>query len=369
MKVAIIHDYLNQYGGAERVLDVLHELFPAAPVFTIVYDEKALPQYAGLDVRTSFVQAIPTAKQGYKNFVFLFPNAIRSFDLKDYDLVISNTHAWAKGIRVRPDAHHICYCLTPMRYIWDLYNDYLTREFINPVTKVILPFWANMMRRWDTEVARSVGHYIAISQTVQKRIKDYYKRDSTVIYPPCDTAFFKPDGSKDDGYYLTVSRLKAYKRIDVLIDAFNELSLPLKVVGEGPELKRLKQKANRNIEFTGWVEDEHLLELYRKCRAFVFASHEDFGLAMVEAEACGKPVIAYGKGGAREIVSEGKTGLLFYEQTPSALVEKIRCFQHMEFDKNLIRSESLRFGKNIFKEKIMQFIDRHISTVYDTIFQ
>ena len=363
MKVAIVHDYLNQFGGAERVLEILHELFPEAPIFTIVYDKRVLPQYANWDIRPSFVQKIPSALQGYRNFAFLFPKAVRSFDLKGFDLVISNTHAWGKGINLNNvNALHICYCLTPMRYIWDLYQEYLRYEYINPLTRTILPLWARRMRRWDIKTSGNVKHYIAISETVSKRIKDYYQKESTVIHPPCDIDFFKPDGSSvQEDYYLTVCRLKAYKRIDILIDAFNQSQLPLKIVGTGPELKRLKQKANKNIEFLGWVCNEELLGYYQSCKAFVFAGCEDFGLALVEAQACGKPVIVYRRGGASEIVVEGKTGIFFHKQTPEALIQAINRFQDVRFDTDYIRESVLRFGKDKFKIALHNFIDKKLN--------
>lgn len=357
MKAAIVHDYLNQYGGAERVLEAFHELFPGAPVFTIVYDRKALPQFRDWDIRPSFVQKMPFAKSRYRNFAFLFPKAARSFNLKGFDLVISSTHAWGKGIDLDRGACHICYCLTPMRYIWDLHEDYLKHEHINPVIRAFLPLLAGRMRRWDVATSQTVKYYIAISETVARRIKDYYKRDSIIIYPPCDTDFFRPTASPvDEGYYLTVSRLKAYKRIDILIEAFNILNLPLKIVGAGAELSRLKRMTNENIEFVGHVEDERLVTLYQNCKAFVFAGHEDFGLTMAEAQACGKPVIAYAKGGAQEIVIERKTGLFFYEQAPEALLAAVKEFRGLKFDYNFIREQSLRFKKETFKGKMRQFI-------------
>ena len=362
MRVAIIHDYLNQFGGAERVLEVLHELFPRAPIFTIVYDKKTLPQYADWDIRTSFLQKAPFAKQGYRNFLFLFPRAVASFQLSGFDLVISNTHAWGKGINLNSSTLHICYCLTPMRYIWDLYQDYLRYEHIPALARYILPFWARRLRRWDTLTAAKVTHFIAVSQTVAKRIENYYQRESVIIYPPCDTDFFKPDGAVDNGYYLAVSRLKSYKRMDILVRAFNKLGLPLKIVGEGPQLKRLRQSANGNIEFTGRIADEYLLKAYQGCRGFVFCGNEDFGLTMAEAQACGKPVIAYCRGGAEEIVVEGKTGIFFYEQTPQSLVQAINRLPGLRFDRNYIRESSLRFNKENFKALLSDFIAKKLST-------
>ncbi|MDP2924039.1 MAG: glycosyltransferase [Candidatus Omnitrophota bacterium] len=361
MRVAIVHDYLNQYGGAERVLEALHELFPEAPIFTIVYDKKVLPQYKNWDIRPSFVQKIPFAKQGYKNFIFFFPAAVKSFDLKGFDLVISNTHAWGKGVNLNGKTMHICYCLTPMRYIWDLYQDYLDHEYLSPFVRWLLPFWARRIRQWDIKTSKSVKYYIAISQTVARRIREYYRRESTVIYPPCDTDYFKPGAVGDRGYFLTVSRLKAYKRIDILVEAFNKLNLPLRIVGDGPQLRKLRQKAKRNIEFTGHLKDESLLDAYRGCKAFVFAGHEDFGLTMAEAQACGKPVVAFCAGGAEEIVIEGKTGLFFRQQTPPSLIQEINRFQNSAFDSNYIRQSSLKFSKERFKNALNNFISEKLS--------
>ncbi len=356
MRVAIVHDYLNQFGGAERVLEALHELFPEAPVYTILYDRKALPQYSGWDIRPSFIQAIPFAKQRYTALAPFFPSAVRSLRLDGFDIIISNTHAWGKGIEIDKRTCHICYCLTPMRYIWDLYEEYRAHEYINPLARYILPFWAKRTRRWDVERAKTVQHYIAISGTVADRIGRYYKRDAAIIYPPCDTDFFTPDGVNESDYYLTVSRLKAYKRIDLIIDTFNRLGLPLKIIGAGPELKRLKGRAEKNIEFLGYVSDQDLLRHYRGCRALVFAGHEDFGLAMAEAQACGKPVVAYGRGGAAEIVVDRETGILFHEQTSTAIAEAVERFQNTGFDTGRIRQSSLRFGKDMFRNAFTHFI-------------
>lgn len=361
MKVAIVHEYLNQYGGAERVLEMLHALYPQAPIYTIVYDKKVLPQYADWDIRPSFVQNIPLANKYYTGFSFLFPLAVASFNLKDFDLVISNTHAWGKGINLSNRTLHICYCLTPMRYIWDLHSEYLKNEYVNPILRICLFFLTKWLRKWDINTSRKVSQYIAISHTVAERIKKYYKREAALIYPPCDTEFFKPGNNGDKGYYLAVSRLKAYKRIDIIVDAFTKLGLRLKVVGDGPTLNKLAKRAGNNIEFTGWINDKELLEQYRGCRAFIFSGNEDFGLSMAEAQACGKPVIAYYAGGAKEIVTDGKTGVFFHRQTAQSLIDAVARFKGMDFDAVYIRQSAIRFSRERFKAVLSDFIQNKIN--------
>ncbi|MFA5146528.1 MAG: glycosyltransferase [Candidatus Omnitrophota bacterium] len=358
MKTAIVHDYLNQYGGAERVLESLHEIFPEAPVFTILYDREALPQFGDWDIRPSFVQRVPFARRNHRNFIFLFPGAVRSFDLRGFDLVISNTHAWSKGIMIDRPAFHISYCLTPLRYIWDLYDDYLSRSYIPFFARAMLPGWAGKMRAWDIRASGSVDRFAAVSGTVAGRIRDYYGRESSIIYPPCDTDLFRPAGDPGGtaGYYLTVARLKAYKRIDVVVDAFNRLGRPLKIIGEGPESGRLRKMARGNIELLGRVPDEELVRNYQNCRGFVYAGVEDFGLVFAEAQACGRPVIAYGKGGAAEIILDGRTGVLFDEPSAEALVSAVKRSELISFDSTFIRERSLRFGKDKFRKNFCEFV-------------
>ena len=357
MKIAIVHDYLNQYGGAERVLEVFHRLFPQAPIFTLVYDKKVLPQYHDWDIRPSFLQRVPFARRRYRNFMFLFPLAMRLLKLKEFDVVFTITHAWGKGVKLRRTSCHICFCLTPIRYFWDLYEDYKNFRYLNPLLRMALPLFVRPIRGWDVRSAQRVDHFVAISKVVSERIKKFYDRDSTVIYPSVDTSFFKPSGQKSGDYFLTVSRLKEYKRIDIIIEAFNYLGLPLKIIGTGELMERLKRIARDNIEFVGSVSDNRLLSYYQSCRALVFAGYEDFGLVPLEAQACAKPVIAFAKGGLLETVVEGETGVFFKEQTPSSLIEAIKGFEKVNFDPKRIRDNALRFDRRIFEEKIKGYID------------
>lgn len=359
MRIAIVHDYLNQYGGAERCLEVFHALFPESAIFTLIYDEKVLPQYRGWDIRTSFVQNIPFSRSAYRNFMFIFPFAVRSFNLKGYDLVISITHAWGKGIKPDKGSCHICFCLTPVRYFWDLYEEYRSFRSFNWFQKLMLSLFAAPIRRWDKRASRGVHHFIAISNIVADRITRFYRRDSTVIYPPVNTDFFKPAAdAAGAGYYLTVSRLKEYKRIDVIVEAFNSLNLPLKVVGTGELLAALKKTAKDNVEFIGTVTDTQLLRLYQGCKALIFAANEDFGMVPLEVQACGRPVIAFAKGGALETVIEGMTGTFFNEQTPDSLISAVLRFQDMKFDPEKIRQNAEKFKRSIFEAKIKTFIEK-----------
>ncbi len=356
MKIAIVHDYLNQYGGAERCLEVFHKLFPEAPIFTLIYDANILPQYKNWDIRTSFIQRLPFAKQSYRNFMLFFPRAMKSFKLDEFDLVISVTHAWGKGIRTNDKTYHICFCLTPVRYFWDLYQDYRRFYYINPIIRALLPLFVKPIRKWDVGTSKNVDYFISISRTVADRIKKFYNRESTLIYPPIDTSFFSPANAKSANFYLTVSRLKEYKRVEIIVKAFNQLNLPLKIIGIGSLLKKLKQIAAPNIDFLGAVSDKELLSYYQNCRAFVFAGKEDFGLVSLEAQACGKPIIAFGQGGLSETVVEGQTGTLFYKQTPQALIEAVERFEKMDFDPEQIRNNVLKFDRTIFEKKITSFI-------------
>ncbi len=357
LKIAIVHDYLNQYGGAERVLEILHEMFPDAPIYTLLYDKEALPQYSSWDIRPSILNKFPGMKQNYKYFLPLLPLAAKSFDLSDYDLVISMSHAWVKSVKVR-NGIHLNYCLTPVRYAWDLYDDYLNNEYIPLIARKILPFLAACLRAWDKWNNRNIDQIVAISNTIKDRIKKFYDMEAGVIYPPVNTTFFCPDKNvKREDYYIIVSRLKAYKRIDLIIEAFNQIGVPLKVVGQGPEYGKFKNMASSNIEFCTGLSDEEVRDLYRSARAFVFAGVEDFGIVNVEALACGLPVIAYNKGGATEVVKDGISGILYDDQTVDSLVGAIKRFESTDFDSDVIRKEALAFDSSVFKEKVVDCIE------------
>jgi len=284
--------------------------------------------------------------------------AFEQFDLSKYDVVISNGHAEAKGVITKPETLHICYCHTPIRYYWSNYHDYIRNPrygVLNPLVKLGMPYLINYLRMWDSVAADRVDYFIANSKYVAKRIKKYYRRDATVIYPPVDTARFKP-ASKVKDYYFAAGRLIPYKQFDLIVEAFNDLGLPLKIAGSGPELKKLKKMAKPNVEILGYVSDEELEKLYAEAKVFIFPQEEDFGIAPVEAMACGRPVIAYGKGGALETVKKGVTGIFFKEQTPQCLINTIRKFDPDVFQPTKIRQHALNFDTKVFQRKIKNFV-------------
>jgi len=357
MKVALVHDYLNQYGGAERVLEALAEIYPQAPVYTLIYNreiaERILPER---QIFASFLQKAPLIKKHHRYFPPLMPLAVEKFDLSEYDVVISDSAAFTKGVITKPETLHICYCHTPIRYAWDDCHKYI-EEFNMPFwAKSFVPFFMNYLRIWDREASYRVDDFICNSEYVAQRIRKYYKREATVIYPPTDIEKFSPGGKTED-YFLMVGRLLVYKRFDMAIEAFNRLELPLKIIGTGPELKKLKKAANWNIEFLGDVDDKTLKKYYQGCQALILPQEEDFGIVAVEAMACARPVIAYRAGGAEESVKEGKTGIFFNEQKIGALVEAVKNFRPEKFNPEKIRLHAEQFGKNIFKDKIRKFVE------------
>lgn len=361
MKVAIVHDWLTNMGGAERIIKIFHELFPDAPIYTLVYDKESMPdEFKNMDVRVSFLQQIPFGKKKYQSLLPFMPTAIEQFDLSGYDLVISSSTCCAKGVLTRTDTLHICYCNTPMRYGWDFYHEYIKGK--NRLSKLLIAFAMNYIRLWDRLSADRVDYFIANSNNVKKRIKKHYRRESVVIYPPVDTQFYTPS-DEDDDYYLIVSRLVPYKRIDLAIEVFNDLGLPLVIIGEGTEFSKYINIAKDNILFLGRLSDEEVREHYRRCKAFVFPGEEDFGITPVEAQSCGRPVIAYGRGGALETVVEGKTGLFFHEQSKEALKKAILDFEKSfnNYDKQIIRNHALNFGIDRFKKEFIEFIEKRIN--------
>jgi len=356
MKVAIVHDWLNQYGGAEIVLEVLKEMFPEAPVYTSIYWPQVMPEkYRNWDIRTSFMNRLPLVKSHHQLFLPLYPLAFEGFDFSEFDLVISNKSGFCHGITTLPETIHICYCLTPTRFIWD-YHGYIKREGLARLMRWLLPPFLNYLRLWDKAAADRADFIVAISQEVKKRISKYYRRESVVIYPPVFTSRFKPSPEQDD-YFLVASRLVPYKRIDIAVEAFNRLKLPLLIVGEGRDRKSLEAMAGPNVRFLGKVSQEELARLYARCRALIFPGQEDFGIAAVEVQAAGRPVIAYAAGGALDTVIECETGLFFYEQTPEALAETVREFiKHADFKPETIRANALRFDVDRFKERFRGLI-------------
>ena len=360
MKVALVHDWLNQIGGAEGVLEELVGLFPDAPVFTSIYWRNRMPAaYQKWDIRTSYLDRWPFVKRHHQPFLPLYPLAFESFHFDEFDVVISNKSGFCHGIITPATTLHICYCLTPTRYLWNT-AEYLKREGAGRLSRLLLPPILNYLRLWDRLAADRVDRFLAISHAVQGRISRTYRRESEVIYPPVRTHHYEPAAEPHD-YFLIVSRLIPYKRIDLAVQAFNQLGLPLVIVGEGRDRKRLEAMAAPNVRFMGRLEDDALVDLFARCRAFVFPGLEDFGIAPVEAQSAGRPVIAYAAGGALDTVIDGKTGLLFGEQTVDGLVQAVRRLVELrdgQFDSTVIRRHAERFAVERFRQEFRSFVER-----------
>jgi len=357
MNIAIVHDYLNQYGGAERVLEKLHELFPEAPIYTSIYNPRAMPdEYRRWDIRTSFMQRLPGVARHHQIYLPFYPLAFESFDLGQYDVVLSNSSAWSKGVITPPSTLHLCYCLTPMRWVWG-YREYIQRERFGRPIRALLPLLMNWLRLWDRVTADGVDHFATISRTVAARVRKYYRRESEVIYPPVETGSFQPSDTRED-YFLVVSRLIPYKRIDIVVEAFNRLGLPLVIIGDGRDRAALQARAKGNIAFLGKVPDAEVRRYYSRCQAFLFPGEEDFGITPVEAQAAGRPVIAYAGGGALDSILDGVTGRLFYPQTADALAEVVASFNPDDFDPTAIRRNAERFDTAHFQQSLTEWLKR-----------
>lgn len=355
MRVALVHDYLIQYGGAERVLTELSLLFPHAPIYTLLYDEKATGgAFAHATIHASFLQRIIRKKSHYRFFPFLMPFAIERFDLSEYDLVISSSASFAKGVVTREHTTHICYCHTPMRIAYTPYQNITGRslypQWLSAFSPLILPY----MRLWDRHSARRVDKFVCNSLFIQKKIATHYNEKAKVIYPPVSVQRFSIQQPKD--YFLVVGRLLPYKRIDLAIDACNELGVKLQVIGTGPEYKNLKKRSGPTITFVGRVSDAQLVDLYAQAQALLFPQEEDFGISAIESMACGRPVIAFKSGGALEYVQNNKTGIFFKEQTVESLKQAIQRSVEIEFDPRYIRNHAMQFDRAVFQQKIKQYI-------------
>jgi glycosyltransferase involved in cell wall biosynthesis len=357
MRVALTTDWLDTFGGGERVLYELHRMFPDAPVYTTVQRPEALPPHLRrMDVRTSFIQRLPWVRRSHMAFLPLMPAAFEAFDLSGYDLVITTSSACAKGVITPERTVNLCYCHTPCRYIWDLYEDY-TRG--HPARPLIAPV-ARWLRRWDRRSSDRVTHFVANSREVADRIRRHYGRGSEVVPPPVDVGRILPTGRDPEDTYLVVSRLVRYKRVDLAVAAATRLRRRLVVVGRGPELERLKRIAGPTVEFRGALSDAEVADLYGRCRALLFPGLEDFGIVPVEAQAAGRPVIAFGRGGALDTVVDGETGLFFGEQSVEGLEEAILRFEAAEWNADACRRNAERFDAALFRRRMRRVIREQV---------
>lgn len=355
MKLALVHDWLNQVGGAEDVLTELLKLWPDSPVYTSIHaPERMPPAINEADVHALWLNRLPGIHSHHQLFLPLYPLAWSGLTLRDQDVILSNKSGFCTLLRHHQRALHICYCLTPTRYLWQL-DEYMERERLGAPLRHALRPLVSLLRRQDFAAAQRVHHFIAISSAVRRRIRDCYQRDSTLIFPPVDTQRFSPAAQHED-YLLIVSRLVPYKRIDLAVRAANQLGLPLKVGGSGRDLQRLRAMAGPTVEFLGRVPDAELPQLMARCRAFLFPGHEDFGITPVQAQAAGRPVIAFGAGGALDTVLPGHTGELFHDQTVESLMSTLAELDVNRYDSHAIRAHALRFDTQVFQQQMRAFV-------------
>ena len=365
MKIAVIHDWLTVYAGAEKVLEQILLLYPEADLFSLLdfLPDDSRGFILSKKAKTSFLQALPFASTKYRNYFPLMPLAVELLPVAGYDLVISSSHAFAKGVLTNKGQLHICYCHTPIRYAWDLYHQYLKESGLNKGIKGLFAKLAlRYIRNWDASTAGRVNYFIANSRYIASRIKKIYGRDSTVIYPPVDIERFSLCTAKE-GFYLTASRMVPYKKIGLIVEAFSRMpGRKLVVIGDGPEFHKVKRGAGKNIELAGYLSADSMKDYMQKAKAFVFAADEDFGIVPVEAQACGTPVIAYGKGGVLETVINGKTGMFFKDQTIESLINAVNDFEEKQdiFDYYEIRKNAEHFSKERFRKEFKEFVDKKV---------
>ena len=364
LRIALVHDWLTGMRGGEKVLEVLCELYPQATLFALLHNRGSVSEtIEKMKIRTSFIDRLPLKATKYRNYLPLFPRAIESFDFSGFDLILSTSHAVAKGARPSPGALHICYCHTPMRYVWELYGEYFGPGRAGVLTRAAMSIIAPRLREWDVRSSDRVDFFVANSRNVADRIRQYYRKPADVIHPPVNIDQFVVS-EKDEGYYLIVSALVPYKRVGLAIEAFNQVGERLLIVGTGPESKRLQSIAKKNIEFLGWQNDLELSRLYAGCRALIFPGIEDFGIVPLEAMASGKPVIAFAKGGALETVvddSRFPTGVFFREQSVQALIDAMAKFRSSKFDPPAIRAHAERFARPHFKKRIRLYVEEKLA--------
>jgi glycosyltransferase involved in cell wall biosynthesis len=358
MKVALVHDHLNQLGGAERVLKAFTELYSQAPIYTLIYDEKNTHGiFKGTKIIGSFITRFPFARKKFRWYLPMMVPATESYDLSGYDVVLSDSSGLAKGVLTPPKTLHVCYCHTPTRYLWSEHNEVIDKLEKNWFVGRLSQLYRSYLRIWDKLAADRVDYFIANSQFVARRIRKYYHRDSIVINPPVDVTRFSVSPEIGD-YYLIISRLRPYKKVDIAVQAFNRLGLPLYIIGYGEEEERLKQIARPNIKFLGNVSDSEVVKYLSHCKAFINPQEEDFGITVIEAMAAGRPVIAYGSGGALESIIPGKTGVFFDEQSWEALADTVIHFKSEDYDPRTIRAHAENYDISNFKKKINDYLER-----------
>lgn len=363
MKKALIHDWFSTYAGAEKCVESFTNIWNDFEIYSLIdflsgTDRDKIVK--GKHAHTSFIQKLPFAKDKYRNYLPLFPLAIEQFDLSGYDVVLSSSHAVAKGVLTHSNQLHIAYVHTPIRYAWDLYHQYLRESGLDRGLKgILVKYFLHKIRLWDASTANRVDHYVANSRYIARRIKKTYGKPSDVIYPPVDVDKFTLREAKEE-FYLTASRMVPYKKIDLIVEAFSQTDKKLLVIGDGPDMAKIKSKAGKNVELLGFADDETMADLMGRAKAFVFAAEEDFGITPVEAQACGTPVICFGRGGARETVRDGESGLYFMEQNAKELLAAVAKFEqnYDKFEPTKIRENSLKFSRARFEAEIKSYVEK-----------
>jgi len=370
MKKALVHDWFSVYAGAEKCVESFTNIWDDFEIYSLIdflSDEDREIILKGKNVKTSFIQSLPFSKKKYRNYLPFFPMAIEQHDLSKYDVILSSSHAVAKGVLTHSNQLHISYVHTPIRYAWDLYHQYLRESGLDTGLKgKLAKYFLHKIRMWDISTINRVDHYIANSNYIARRIKKIYGKESTVIYPPVDVEKFKLHEEKED-FYLTASRMVPYKKIDLIVEAFSKTDKKLIVIGTGPDMEKIKSFAKNNVEFLGFASDKVLLAYMQKAKAFVFAAEEDFGIIPVEAQACGTPVIAFGKGGALETVVDNETGIFFHEQTADSIIEAVHNFEKQKFDTKIIRKNAEKFSVAIFEKKYSKFVEKKYATFRENL--